>query len=628
MFRCCRFFSLSFLILLCFIALLPTSYAASLDGVYTDTADVDILMLPLASVADVVPFATTPGIATTVSASSLSTNSIVYDNPGNVLYAGWFGTMSVTIPVGTTTQTVTSPYFDSFPFGSPTSSGASRVVSVSRSYSHVSQGSTRYTGRGLYSGLMPVEVGDSLSTVGQDTDAILYLNLPAGTYSYQFSGSITVTNTVNGTSVQSTQQLSQDIFSSVDEITTCAIPVRIPSAYLSTTATSGTVNASVSFDLSRLNIYINKTELTVLMMLPYGYYVDQNGSFILGSNVPAYTYLSQGLAGIAKDLMGYNGTISSAIYPGYSDAMNYSFSSLGDILSVLTSQLTLDLTWNGLYLNEGGVQDNLANYTSGRYPLTEMIRAGFLGIASISREMQGTMNNMYATMRASSGRSSSYINSSGQLTTLSVSNMSMSDLLSYVITNEADGFNHLASILRGTYGSSISASYLDFDDNLNPSITSVRYTNVLQAMADGFSRIQNPLSQLQAVLANDDDLKLRQETQPQVDAVTDSFLGNSSAAPSTDDIGDVAGVSGSISGMFDSGVSSSDFFSSVTSSDSYSFFSQEVANDLDSSGAPAAIAADVGDIEPDLSDYQLGDDGFYSLSDSSFFDLQSFLEGR
>lgn len=184
------------------------------------------------------------------------------------------------------------------------------------------------------------------------------------------------------------------------------------------------------------------------------------------------------------------------------------------------------------------------------------------------------------------------------------------------------GFSGLATILRGSSGSLNKATIWSFDEELNKEEKQVVFSNVLQALASIQSSIQQPLSQLQAVLANDEDLKLRQETQPQVDAVTDNFLGEGGSAPTPDDIGNMADWSNSMGDLFNSGVGAGQFFSSVTSSDSYSFFSQAVANDLDSTNAPVAISDD-----DYLSDYVLGDDGFYYLADNSFFSLESLMKG-
>lgn len=207
-----------------------------------------------------------------------------------------------------------------------------------------------------------------------------------------------------------------------------------------------------------------------------------------------------------------------------------------------------------------------------------------------------------------------YLGSSGLSTSMST-NVPIS-----FITSE--GFLGLSSILRGPSGSQNAATIWTFNEDLEKEEEQIVFTNVLQALASIQSTLQQPLSQLQAVLANDDDLKLRQETQPQVEAVTDKFLGEGDAAPTPDDIGNMADWSNSMGDLFNSGVSAGQFFSSVTSSDSYSFFSQAVANDLDSSGVPAAISIDNDDY---FSDYVLGDDGFYYIRDDSFFSLDSLF---
>lgn len=205
-----------------------------------------------------------------------------------------------------------------------------------------------------------------------------------------------------------------------------------------------------------------------------------------------------------------------------------------------------------------------------------------------------------------------FLSYDGSLATSSV-NMNSS-----IISSQ--GFLGLASILRGESGSDISASFYTFDDDYMRDVESVQYANVLMALADGFSRLQKPLSQLQVILASDDDLTLRQESSEQLDAVDQDFFTDGKAAPSVSDIGDMGDLSSDMGTLFNSGVSAGSFFSSVNSSDAYSFFSQQTADDLDTTNSISAFSTD----DP-FEDFVLDEDGYYQISDTSFFDLWSFL---
>lgn len=176
--------------------------------------------------------------------------------------------------------------------------------------------------------------------------------------------------------------------------------------------------------------------------------------------------------------------------------------------------------------------------------------------------------------------------------------------------------NHLTSEfsttntnLVGSDRSTTFSSFL-FDSALNRTTSTTSVNNLLDAIGWLGSAVQRPLSQLQAVLANDDDLRLRQETQEEVDAITDSFTGDGGAAPTTDNIGDMAGISADFSGMFDSGVGAGDLMGVINGGDTYSFFSQETADSLDTAGnAGIATASDMLDDLLDLSGYVETEDG-------------------
>lgn len=164
--------------------------------------------------------------------------------------------------------------------------------------------------------------------------------------------------------------------------------------------------------------------------------------------------------------------------------------------------------------------------------------------------------------------------------------------------------------LTGGRQNSVHAPFYVFDsDTLERQTQTLTYDNLLDAIVHIGSSIQRPLSQLQHVLASDADLKLRQETDEFVDAITDDFTGDGPAAPTVDDIKDIAGISGDFSGMFDSGVGPGELIGVVNGGDTYSFFSQEVADSLDTVANAGISLFDLDDLF-DLSGYEETEDGF------------------
>lgn len=148
--------------------------------------------------------------------------------------------------------------------------------------------------------------------------------------------------------------------------------------------------------------------------------------------------------------------------------------------------------------------------------------------------------------------------------------------------------------------------------------------NVLDAITLVGTHLQNPLAKLQYVLADDDDLILKDAVKDNQQSVTDSFTGSGPGAIGTGDITDVADISGGIRDSFGGAGSAGDAFSVISDGDTWSFFSAETASNLDTVGALALV-----DERPDsyLDGYYLGDDGLYHLASGSLFDVDAYLEG-
>ena len=183
---------------------------------------------------------------------------------------------------------------------------------------------------------------------------------------------------------------------------------------------------------------------------------------------------------------------------------------------------------------------------------------------------------------------------------------------------------NMEKALVGGHGGSASYEKLTFDSKLNKVRSTVSYEDLLHALVGLGSDLQNPVSQLQAVLAGDDDLELRQNVQDNVGSVTDNFTGDGAGAVST---GDISGAAGLTSGVGDAyggnPVSVGDVFSTAGDSDNWNFFSEESAMSMDAVSYPAPAVLTVGDDY--LDDFVADEDGFYSLGDQSGWNLFDYL---
>lgn len=121
-------------------------------------------------------------------------------------------------------------------------------------------------------------------------------------------------------------------------------------------------------------------------------------------------------------------------------------------------------------------------------------------------------------------------------------------------------------------------------------------------------------------------MEFKEQEKPNMDAVKDNFFGDGEGAVNPDQIKDLAGISSGIKDSFAGAGSAGDAFTAINDSQSFWFFSQEVADALDTVNSPA-VASEVED-EDDFWDQFVQDEGgFYSLVDLSPWDVESYLGG-
>lgn len=306
----------------------------------------------------------------------------------------------------------------------------------------------------------------------------------------------------------------------------------------------------------------------------------------------------------------------------FNNSLIYQNESLNQILTEKLDSDLLTSEYNSFLGPSGSISDT--GITMSKVSVADMIGYTNGSILGLSRYLDSKINSS-VQVSSLGGVNSNGVGQSSYIST----NASVADLLAYVNR----GIYYLQRSNRvntvGTY--SLSGyprfNFVSFDSDLErlESYQS-NFTSINGALAFMFGNLQPTIAQLQAVLANDDDLELRRQTQEEVSSVTDNFTGKADAAPSTSDIGDMASVSTGITTAFDSGVSAGDFFTSLSDEDVYSFFSQETANDMDSTSSPAAMADSPGLVLPD--GFVVDDSGYVTVQSVSVFDYLSRLGGE
>lgn len=185
-----------------------------------------------------------------------------------------------------------------------------------------------------------------------------------------------------------------------------------------------------------------------------------------------------------------------------------------------------------------------------------------------------------------------------------------------------EGFKGLAQLLAGNSGTrTIDITYLNPENILGDGVT-YKYPSLFNALGNWATEQLASLSKLQFVLANDSDIRLKQDEKENQDAVENQFFGDGQAAVKPSDISGAAGLTSSAKDIFGGAGSAGDAFTAASDDGNYWFFSQEVAEDLDAVNSVSTIQE-----EDDswLDDYIVDENGFLTLKDPSFFDVDAYL---
>lgn len=271
--------------------------------------------------------------------------------------------------------------------------------------------------------------------------------------------------------------------------------------------------------------------------------------------------------------------------------------SFSSAFSYFSASLSNTFRYPGFHLSGKGL------YTNGSSSFATLVSTGFVGLAHLM--FGDASHDIYG------------LSSSGHDKTGKRGEWSLADI-------SANGFSGLATLIAGydeSTGRKALLTLTDLDTLAEGTYEASSLFDILSVMG---AWIQKPLARLAYVYASEDDIIFKDEEKPNEDAVKDNFFGDGSGSVSPGDIGSAAGITSGIKDTFGGAGSSEDIFTVLSDENSWWFFSQEVANALDTVNAPAAAA--LSDDDP-LEGFVADEDGFYSVADTSPWDVTSYLGG-
>lgn len=168
----------------------------------------------------------------------------------------------------------------------------------------------------------------------------------------------------------------------------------------------------------------------------------------------------------------------------------------------------------------------------------------------------------------------SFLTTSGSILESSV-NRTFSNLF-------ANGFVGLARLLMPYSGSNPSASYtLTTQSDGQLVTTSGTASSLGRLIAALGTQLQSDTAALRYVLANEEDIELREDASENTNAAADDFVKPGGAGtPTVGQIGDAGSISSDVTGELNTGVSSSEGLQYAFGADGWGFFSQTTQNNL------------------------------------------------
>lgn len=311
--------------------------------------------------------------------------------------------------------------------------------------------------------------------------------------------------------------------------------------------------------------------------------------------------------------------------------------------------LLADISWNQTQLQYGSgtILNHVGTVSApGDFTLWAVNRFGFLGLANL------LLGDPGHDINGIDGSGKNYVGTRGYWSLADITANGMQGLATliggsaahrengnYVWLNQSgyaadgevglmdmvgEGFLGLSSLLTDAERGETRLSWMYVSPDDGVSGIQSNHNTLFSFLGSVASGIQNPLARLAYVLADLEDIEFKKEEKPNMDAVKDHFFGDGEGAVNPDQIKDLAGISSGIKDSFGGAGSAGDAFQAINDSNSFWFFSQEVADALDTVNSSELASLD--DSAP-FDGLVQDENGFYSLIDLSPWDVEAYLGG-
>lgn len=309
-----------------------------------------------------------------------------------------------------------------------------------------------------------------------------------------------------------------------------------------------------------------------------GYYLASTGnSSSSGGNNSIAEYLRNGFLGLSTNIKAVTSAIQALEFNDYSSILSSIYSSVDGLESGLTSANT---AIGGVTTSVNNVRTAVNNVVSGLSTVNTSVGTVNTSVGTVNSsiiQVDENLNNFYNYFMSNFFNFSAgqiYLKDSGVLGSLSY----------------AQPFLHtfrlgLVGLSRNIQGNSGTNSYSSTLNDNNNTTTTVNSTGLGPLLNTQLSNIGENLGHLAYVFASDEDIKLREDSQPLLDT-TDSFYDDSdnNVKISTNNVGSLKDIAGNFTSIIDADSDISDAFAVVSNSNTYRWFSADTAMNLDSLG--------------------------------------------
>lgn len=306
----------------------------------------------------------------------------------------------------------------------------------------------------------------------------------------------------------------------------------------------GIVNSSIGSAVDEL-VAIDSNVSDILSEVDVGFINLLSKLVILDSSLSRVeTTLEAPLYSTLTSFLSHSGSIVSGSHVSASNLLANGFSGLYNIFSLPAGTTYVNSLGNLSELSEIGLPGKIDNYfyQSMRRALYLSAGTSLLGPSGVDVDYPG----------------------------------SNSLPLSYVVNR---GFRGIRSLIAGSEEDNIYSGTSISNSNVSSSFSA---TGLGPMINTWLGDIQNDVGLLSYVFASPSDLELKKDSENNMDAVGDSFLSpDSTSSVKVKDITSISSASDSIQSLGDTGVTPAQAFQQLNNGDLFEFFTQETANNLD-----------------------------------------------